>query len=164
MVVAGFARPLATGARTYDRREAIMSEWLAQMARVEHSLDHPYAWRITWDRSAELSGEDAEPGTNANAVGIEGPVTAPDGDPDELGVPGRVRFRLLDEGDIDECNYDNPKAVRRGHELYGVVYEGVLWDPEGEWPFGPLDDYGRPNYGCTDIQHFNETTGQWEYI
>jgi hypothetical protein len=134
-----------------------MSEWLAQQARVAHSLDHPYAWRITRDRDAELNGGES-------AVGVEGPSTAPDGDPDELGVPGRVRFRLLDEGDIDECNYDNPKAVQRGHELYGVVYEGILWDPEGEWPFGPLDDYGRPNYGCTDIQHFNEATGKWEDI
>ncbi len=137
----------------------------AEQARLERSIEYPYMWRITRDRSAEFEDVPAEPGTNSNAVGIEGPSTAPDvGDPDELGVPGRIRFRLLDEGDIDECNYDNPKAVQRGHELYGVVYEGVMWDPEGEWPFGPLDDYGRPNYGCTDIQHFNEKTGKWEDI
>jgi|SRR5215207_7294008 len=135
-----------------------MSEILARNARIEHSLDHPYAWRITRDRDHELSGE------GESAVGVEGPMTAPHGDPDALGVPGRVRFRLLDEGDIDECNAGEPGAVAKGHELYGVVYEGILWDPEGEWPLGPLDDFGRGNYGCTDIQHFNETTGKWEWI
>jgi hypothetical protein len=147
----------ATGARTYDRREVIMSEWLAQQARIEHSLTHPYMWRITRDRDHELNGG------GESAVGVVGPSTAPEDDPEEYGVKA-IRFRLLDEGDIDECNYDNPNAVQRGHELYGVVYEGVLYDPEEEWPFGPLDDYGRPNYGCTDIQHFNEKTGKWEDI
>jgi hypothetical protein len=143
--------------RTVHRRdEEIMSEALARAARVEHSLSHPYAWRITRDRSAELTGGES-------AVGVCGPSTAPDGDPDAAGI-GAVLFRLMDEGDLDECWADQPGAVTKGHELYGVVYEGLLYDPEGEWPFGPLDDFGRPNDGCIGIKLFDEERGVWEWV
>lgn len=133
-----------------------MSEWLAKQERIRHSLEHPYSWKITRDRDAELNGGES-------SVGVEGPRTAPDDDPEALCIPATL-FRLLDEGDIDDCNAGAPGAVEEGHELYGVVYEGVLYDPEGEWPFGPLDDYGRPNYGCTGIQHFNPDTEKWEEV
>jgi hypothetical protein len=141
-----------------------MSEYMAMLARIAYAEDHPYAWVITRDRSAELSGEPAEPGTNNNAVGIEGPRNAPDQLLEAARAGKGIRFRLLDEGDIDECCADEPGAVTEGHELYGVVYEGWLVDPLEEWPFGPLDDYGRPNYGCVGIQHFDEASGKWEWV
>jgi hypothetical protein len=133
-----------------------MSEALARAARIEHSLEHPYAWKITRDRGAELTGGDS-------AVGVTGPSTAPEGDPEECGVPGTL-FRLLDEGDIDDCYEEEPGAVTKGHELYGVMYEGILYDPEGEWPFGPLDDFGRPNDGCIGIQHYDPDQDTWEWV
>jgi hypothetical protein len=30
--------------------------------------------------------------------------------------------------------------------------------------FAPLDDYGMPNDGCTDIEYKNPTTGKWEAL
>jgi hypothetical protein len=141
-----------------------MSEYLAMQTRIASAEDHPYAWVITRDRSAELSDEPGEPGTNDNAVGVEGPGNAPE-ELLELARAGRgVRFRLMDEGDIDDVNAGEPGAVEPGHELYGVVYEGVLVGPGQDWPFGPLDDYGRGNYGCVGIKLYDEATGEWEWV
>tara|TARA_Y100000310_G_C20579254_1_gene762134 strand:- start:937 stop:1227 length:291 start_codon:yes stop_codon:yes gene_type:complete len=30
--------------------------------------------------------------------------------------------------------------------------------------FEPLDDFGMPNAGCTDIQYVNPKTGEWESL
>jgi hypothetical protein len=136
----------------------VMSEALAQAARVSHAEEHPYAWVITRDRDHELGG------SGESSVGVAGPGNAPE-DLLELARAGEgVRFRLMDEGDLDMCNEGEPGAEAEGHELYGVVYEGVLVDPEQEWPFGPLDDYGRPNYGCIGIKLFDEASGVWEWV
>lgn len=140
-----------------------MSEWLAMQERLDRSIDHPYKWVITRDRSAEFDDNPGEPGTNMNAVGIEGPITAPNEEPEAYGIKP-VLFRLMDEGDIDDCNEGHPNAVGPDHELYGVVYEGKLYDPEGMWAFGPLDDYGRPNYGCTGIKLYDDDKGVWEWV
>ena len=53
--------------------------------------------------------------------------------------PGASRFRLLD----DDGN---------------VYYEGVISGPDVTG-FEPLDDYGGPNAGCTEVQ-FHED-GKW---
>lgn len=118
----------------------------------------PYAWVITRDRSAELNPN------SRSEVGTEGPSNAPDELLDQAKLGVGVRFRLTDEGDIDECYADAPGAVTRGHETYGLVYEGIILDPFDEWPFGPLDDFGRPNYGCVGIQLFNDETGKFEEV
>jgi len=44
-------------------------------------------------------------------------------------------------------------------ELY---YEGVSSDNETEDAFLPLDDFGMPNAGCTDIKYL--TGGHWESL
>jgi hypothetical protein len=44
-------------------------------------------------------------------------------------------------------------------ELY---YSGtILGDYDG---FEPLDDYGTPNAGCTDIKLYNSATNEWESL
>ena len=45
-------------------------------------------------------------------------------------------------------------------ELY---YEGVYLGPDDESMFGPLDDFGTPNAGCTSIQ-FKNARGAWEKL
>ncbi|MFD0786713.1 hypothetical protein ACFQZ8_22675, partial [Micromonospora azadirachtae] len=59
-------------------------------------------------------------------------------------------WRMLDEGDVD--------AGRTGvkPDERGVVYEGLIWtagEPGGDEDFGPLYDFGTPNYGCVEIQY-----------
>lgn len=136
-----------------------MSEAMALAARIAAAEVTPYAWYIDRDRDAELS---ANPGESE--VGTSGPSNAPESLLEQAKAGNGVRFRLMDEGDIDECNADSPHAVKAGERGYGVVYEGVLVDPTDSWPFGPLDDFGRPNYGCISIQHYNEDTERFEWV
>jgi len=37
----------------------------------------------------------------------------------------------------------------------------IIGDYDG---FEPLDDYGEPNAGCTEIKYKNPTTNQWETL
>lgn len=43
-----------------------------------------------------------------------------------------------------------------------VYYIGVSNDSETEEGFAPLDDYGTPNAGCTEIQYLRN--GEWEIL
>lgn len=45
-------------------------------------------------------------------------------------------------------------------ELY---YEGRYSGPDDECLFGPLNDYGTPNAGCTEI-HYKNSDGVFEQI
>lgn len=100
------------------------------------------AWIITKDKLAE---EGAKEGTNSNAKGLTGPRTATDGDVKRLKAGEGTRFRMLDDdGEIyyygrwleeDDCTSD---------------YEDYA-EPE----FSPLDNFGAPNAGCTEIQYDN---------
>jgi hypothetical protein len=71
-------------------------------------------------------------------VGVAGPWNAPEVIPNEWKV---IKFRMLDDDG----------------EIY---YVGMLAgaDPEG---FEPLDDFGRPVSGCTEIQHFEPGNNGW---
>jgi hypothetical protein len=44
-----------------------------------------------------------------------------------------------------------------------VYYHGLYTGPDDESLFGPLDDFGMPNAGCTAIQYRN-AAGEWEAI
>lgn len=44
-------------------------------------------------------------------------------------------------------------------ELY---YEGYSNDKNGEKAFDPLDDFGMPNAGCTEIKYLEK--GMWETL
>lgn len=43
------------------------------------------------------------------------------------------------------------------------VYEGVYVGPQDETLFAPLDDFGLPNAGCTEILYRDEA-GNWEAL
>ncbi len=96
-----------------------------------------YAWVITKDHIAD----DAAPlGTNQNAVGVSGPEGATAEQILEASLHGEP-FRLLDDDG----------------EVY---YEGRCLCNESEDDFGPLDDFGTPNAGCTEIQ-YRDRSGKW---
>ncbi|MBL6280128.1 hypothetical protein JMF97_28600 [Micromonospora fiedleri] len=110
--------------------------------------ESPYAWVLTRDRAYELHGGESE-------VGTAGPAQATDEMVARARTEGR-RFRLLDEGDVDAGVVADGKPVDPGER--GVVYEGLIWtagEPGGGEDFGPLDDFGQPNYGCTEIQYLD---------
>jgi hypothetical protein len=96
------------------------------------------AWIITKDKIAE---PDAREASNSNAKGLTGPRTATENDLKRLAAGEGTRFRMLDDdGEIyyygrwleeDECTED------------------YYAEPE----FSPLDNFGAPNAGCTEIQY-----------
>lgn len=48
-----------------------------------------------------------------------------------------------------------------------LYYSGRCWSFDGdgsEQAFGPLDDYGKPNAGATEIRYRDRTTGKWETL
>ncbi|WP_349876234.1 hypothetical protein ABIH81_18990 [Micromonospora sp. HUAS YX12] len=123
-------------------------------ARAAEFPASPYAWVLTRDRDHELHG------TSESEVGTTGPRQATDEMVERARTEGR-RFRLLDEGDIDEGAIADGKDVDEAER--GVVYEGLIWtqdEPGGDQDFGPLYDFGTPNYGCVEIQYRDER-GQW---
>jgi len=47
-----------------------------------------------------------------------------------------------------------------------VYYEGVadLRYTDTEEGFEPLDNFGKPNDGCTDIAYWNSSTEEWDTL
>ena len=91
-----------------------------------------YAWIVT--RNA-LAGKD---------VRVIGPSGATPEQIAKLDAGEGAAFRLLD--DDGEVNY----------------LGRFLGDPKSQEAFGPLDDYGEPDSGCTGIQY--REGGRWEYL
>ena len=92
-----------------------------------------YCWAITKDKIED-----------GKHVGTEGPHDAPDSIPDDWQTR---KFRMLD----DDGNV----------YYYGIVAAADIESEEAA--FGPLDDFGAPNAGCTMIQWRTED-GEWETI
>lgn len=92
-----------------------------------------YAWIITRDRLTP-SGKFCRKGT-------QGPSLATPADLAKLQAGEGRKFRMLDDDG----------------EVY---YEGrIIGDEGAETDFGPLDDFGTPDAGCTSIQY--RVKGQW---
>lgn len=131
------------------------SSALQRMIKDAEYADHAYAWVITRDRFTEKWQDDS----GASAVGVTGPSNAADESIELARTTGRA-FRMLDEGDIDEGD----RAA--GGDEYGVVYEGLIWtvdEPGTEADFGPLVDFGTPDYGCVTIEYRN-ASGAWQAL
>lgn len=91
-------------------------------------------WTITVDRFAEPNHA---PGTNYNAVGIVGPRAATLTAEQIINHPSAVPFEM----------YTDDREL---------VYEGFL---VGDDVLAPLDQFGMPNFGCTQINVKKD--GQW---
>jgi hypothetical protein len=91
------------------------------------------AWIITKDK------------IESDAKGVTGPGMATDNDVKRLQAGEGVRFRMLD---------DDGEIYYYGRQLETSdctgAYEDGYYGAESE--FAPLDNFGRPNAGCTEIQ------------
>lgn len=94
------------------------------------------AWIITKDK------------IDTDSVGVTGPSIATDADIARLKNGEGKRFRLLD---------DDGEVYYYGRQLEKSdcteEYESGMWGQDSE--FAPLDNYGRPNAGCTELQQDN---------
>lgn len=102
-----------------------------------------YGWIIDTDHAPDMSQPE---GTNANAKGVMGPPNISDNISDQLLAPGYGRaFRMYDAD--GELMYTGRIITPKGKE-------------EGELDFAPLDDFGKPNAGATEI-HYQRDNGTW---
>lgn len=100
-------------------------------------MSSTYAWIVTHDH---IDNTDVE---------VIGPRNVSDAMETTLKAGNGRAFRLYD--DDGELNASGRAVCLRGEE-----------DSE-EFLFGPLDDYGRGNYGCTEIR-WTLPHGRWEAI
>lgn len=56
------------------------------------------------------------------------------------------------------------RAFRMRDDDGEIYYYGRYLGPDDERLFGPLDDFGMPNAGCTSIEYKHATLDQWETI
>ena len=60
------------------------------------------------------------------------------------------------------------RAFRMRDDDNILMYSGYAWlTPEedgGEEMFAPLDNFGKPNAGCTSIQYYNPETRTWDVL
>lgn len=115
-----------------------------------------YAWVITRDYICDSLDIDSKKGCSgqcglphpACAVGVTGPSTATEEQTDKARQNGEM-FRMYDDDGI-------------------LYYVGKIWiDPnskDNEVEFGPLEDFGTPNAGATEIRYKNGITGEWETL
>lgn len=102
-------------------------------------LDGPktgYAWLITKDH---MPDESEPEGTNSNATGVTGPSTASEEDLARLAAGEGNTFTMYDD---DGERYYTGRLVVSGD---------VTFDDEIACS-GPLDDFGTPNAGATEIR------------
>jgi hypothetical protein len=85
-------------------------------------------------------------------------------DPKEVGVtnPERGAFYACLTSEAIQ-NHPEAVAFRMKDGDDNIVYEGkmVLGD-ESDAEFSPLDDFGKPNYGCTSIEILKD--GVWKEV
>lgn len=103
------------------------------------------AWIITEDK---ITDKDAPEGTNLNAKGLVGPSCITEADEARLRAGEGKRFRMKDDdGEIyyygrwletDECTEQ---------------YEGGVGEAWQDGECAPLDNFGRPNAGCTQLEY-----------
>ncbi len=75
--------------------------------------------------------------------GTEGPSGLPSELSDKLDAEDGQEFKMYDDDGV-------------------LYYEGLI---TGDYTgFEPLDDFGKPNAGCTDIMYWNDKTKEWETL
>ena len=97
-----------------------------------------YAWRIDRDHLAETGGDVHDD------AGTTGPHNAPETMLDALTDADGTPFRMYDDDGI-------------------LYYSGRIIDPAGAHDFAPLEDFGTPNAGATEI-HYQNPAGEWKAI
>lgn len=98
-----------------------------------------YGWIITKDHYAEREGDQS-------SVGTMGPRGITEKIQEQLKKGEGIKFRLLD---------DDKNLIAEGLQIEG--------DSGEEGCFAPLDDFGMPNWGCTELQQYTEKNG-WQTL
>lgn len=114
------------------------------------------AWIITRDRIADDRDKLENPngGCNAYARGLMGPAGISDDDKARLIAGEGSPFRMKDD---DGILYYEGRILEKSSVT--DEYESGFWGKDSE--LAPLDNFGSPNAGCTQIEYKNKD-GKWE--
>lgn len=110
-----------------------------------------YAWIVDKDHIADPS---ARPGSYCNAPGLTGPRNAPDDLVARLAKGEGRKWQMFD--DDGERYYDGRIVFTDPDDENG---NGLTLPEEA---FGPLNDFGTGNAGCTEIKY--RIDGEWRMI
>jgi hypothetical protein len=110
-----------------------------------------YGWIITKDRLFEDGGFDQ------SDVGVVGPSNIHPELEARLNKGEGIRFRMKDDdGEVyyeGKIVFSEPVEVTRYIPRDGIQFSRVpITDSVPEEGFGPLNDFGMPNAGCTTIE------------
>lgn len=101
-----------------------------------------YGWIIDTDHWPDT---DSPEGTNANAKGVMGPHDISHVNLKALLAGEGRTFRMLDAD---------------GEKMYTGRIVTPAGEEEGVMDFAPLEDFGKPNAGATEI-HYQRDNGAW---
>jgi hypothetical protein len=115
----------------------------------------PYTWLITHDSIAD---PEYPIGSYCNARGVAGPH---DADPELLRTLYRAANVGKDKWQGTPCQWF--KMYDDDENLY---YSGIFMQADGGFDngFEPLDDFGTPNAGCTEIRYYDRETKEWDSL
>lgn len=83
---------------------------------------------------------------------------------DVIGEGHNNRYSNRDEPEAIEKIKVKGKKFRLLDDDGNIYFYGKCLTDFGENAFNPLDRFGGPGYGCTDIQYKNAETGEWESL
>ena len=116
----------------------------------------PYAWLITHDAIAD---KDEPVGTNCNARGVVGPCNA---DPELVARLHIARVASKNNAGTDVQFFKI--SDDDGEHYYTGVRTGEADERFSEYGFEPLDDFGTPNAGATEIAYWERDSQSWELL
>ncbi|WP_409238397.1 hypothetical protein [Streptomyces sp. PA5.6] len=114
------------------------AEYVRQMS-VDKTRRATYGWIIDIEH---------EPSEGRDETGIVGPHN----------IDPQVQERLRQGEGRTFRMYDSDQVLYTGRIITAEGEEG------GDDDFGPLDDFGKPNAGCTEIHYFDAATQAWREL
>lgn len=119
-------------------------------------------WAITKDLLADefLKGQNIPTNSNLNAVGKVGPRHAPEIFAHDWnnGSTGPLMLANMIAGHASASRF---RLFDADGELY---YQGVILVGDDNRILAPLDDFGMPNAGCTDMEIQEIPDGPWNKV
>lgn len=84
-------------------------------------------------------------------------ITDPSHDTDDAGTHGPSQVQLTEE---QIKNHPDARQFRMYDSENILTYEGLFVGGNGNEMYGPLEDFGEANAGCTSI-HYQSPSGEW---
>lgn len=115
-----------------------------------------YGWLITHDSIADDEDKRDNPApSNLNAPGVIGPR--------DIGPDHIVTLEAVARAGFKNYKGESVQKFKMYDDDGILYYTGLFIGDEAEM-FGPLDDFGGPNAGATEIRYLNRETGEYETL